>query len=224
MLLSVSYSKSSCCRWVVLGSGLGLCSAYTCSSISSALPAPLCWVFLEKRPFFTWRTSLLVSARWNDCNITAWLGRGVSPTVQWRCRENAEPQAENKWAAVARRNSRVKGNSEWKPASHSCRAHLRDVTGRRCILQLSADALLSWRTQQDHNCIKSDVWLCLIPEIVPPKEKCCRNLGCFVHAWVQPAVTQHVSVQVAGQSSLLPRHRVSGTVSRQPVFCLLVKS
>lgn len=44
----------------------------------------------------------------NDCSTTAWLRTGVSPSVQWRCRENAEPQREKKQAAVARRNSVVK--------------------------------------------------------------------------------------------------------------------
>ena len=100
----------------------------TCSSTSSALPAPLCWVFLEKSPFFTWTMSLLVSAQCNDCSTTAWLGQDVSPAVLWGCRENSEPRAENKQAAVGRRNSRVKGNAKWKPASHSRRAHPRGVT------------------------------------------------------------------------------------------------
>lgn len=63
------------------------------------------------------------------------VGMGVSPTVQRRCRENAEPRAENKQAAVGRRNSRVKGDSEWKPASHDRRTHLRDVM--RCAKEAS---------------------------------------------------------------------------------------
>lgn len=44
-------------------------------------------------------------------------------------------------------------------------------------------------------CIRSDVWVCLISEIFPSKQKCCRNLWCS-------SSPQHVLVQEAGQPSL----------------------
>lgn len=189
----------------------------TCSSISFALPAPLCWLVLEKRCFFTWTASLLVSpeaAQCNDCSTTAWLGQGASPAVQWRCKGKAEPQAEKKQAAVARRNSKAKGNSEGKPASHGCRAHLRD--GTRCAKEAGDDAssssrqMLPWSDVPSKITHRSDQMCDYVSSLrlFLPTKSAAENREVLC-ARLRPASgPQHVSVQEAGQPSLLPLHQV----------------
>lgn len=156
----------------------------------------------------------------NDCSTTAWLRTG--PSVEWSCRENAEPQPEKKLAAVARRNSGIKEkeNLEWKPASQGCSAHLRDVTrsvkeaGNVSILQLQADAALNWRVLDQMCEYVSSLRFFL------PKKSAAEICG----AAAAPS-TCRCRRQGSPRSVSSPgRISASGTISRLPVFFFLVKS
>lgn len=205
MLLSLSYSRSSSCWWVVLGVAEGYgqvmpdrrrvpSSPAKCSCNSCALQALFYLVFLEKNNFFfAWSTSLLVSldnVQCNDCSTTAWLRTGVSPSVKWSCWENAEPQPEKRLAAVARKKSvaKEKENMEWKGASQGCSAHLRDVTcsaKEAGSVSSSSRQMLLWTDVYQIRCVSmSHPWDCS-----------------FQRKVLQKSVVQHMLVQEAGQPS-----------------------
>lgn len=149
----------------------------------------------------------------NDCSTTAWLRTG--PSVEWSCRENAEPQPEKKLAAVARRNSGIKEkeNLEWKPASQGCSAHLRDVT--RSVKEAgnvssSSKQMLLWTDVYRIRCVSmSHPWDFSFQRKVLQKS----------------VVQQQPPARVGAGGRASPgRISASGTISRLPVFFFLVKS